>query len=219
MVYEGRWDFEDERPQLQVTDFRPLLGPDPVLGEVVTSPNNLSVYIESQKVPIFHHFNSKMNRNQGSPPYIPYDASRPSAGIPPSPYQPVGYYPFPSPTGVMMVPQQMYSSPDSTGTALYYYPQVPYPGPPNFSPLGAQTPQHGPPQPAYSQQQQHQQQPIFIPGVQYDAGARFTPQSPPSIPPPPPGYQPNLAQQMSQAGYQVQLQKSTRNTDGGWTFW
>ncbi|KAL7637598.1 UNVERIFIED_CONTAM: hypothetical protein RMT77_012327 [Armadillidium vulgare] len=68
--------------------------------------------------------------------------------------------------------------------------------------------------PAYqpTMQQQHQRviavppfyagQQVYIPGA-FDAGARFSNTSPPSIPPPPPGVAPNAAQIAAQCGSNV----------------
>ena len=57
---------------------------------------------------------------------------------------------------------------------------------------------------------------------QFDAGARFDKNTPPSIPPPPPGVMPNAAQ-VAGAGQQVVGQKKEgfwKGTgSGGYTFW
>ena len=60
--------------------------------------------------------------------------------------------------------------------------------------------------------------------AQFDAGARFTARSPPSIPPPPPGVAPTQAQLAAMAGRQVVMgQKEggimNGSGSGGTTFW
>jgi len=59
---------------------------------------------------------------------------------------------------------------------------------------------------------------------QFDAGARFNVQNPPSIPPPPPGVAPNQAQMAAMQGRQVMMSQEKGgflkgSGSGGYTFW
>ncbi|TGZ62229.1 hypothetical protein CRM22_007557 [Opisthorchis felineus] len=119
---------------------------------------------------------------------------------PPPPYSSQGYstaYPQASPQPPMRYPAQ-YAQPYPPQPAMAYtnVGAVPYP---LSQPIG-----HGP---------------TPVQGCQFDGGARFSPQCPPTIPPPPPGYAPNAAQQLAQAGYNIQVRQSGHNKTGGWTFW
>ncbi|KAF8566708.1 hypothetical protein P879_07629, partial [Paragonimus westermani] len=89
----------------------------------------------------------------------------------------------------------------------YAYPMAPVPPASNDRP-----PPYVAPQPGSGQT-------IVVPGVTFDGGSRFSQQCPPTIPPPPPGYAPNPAQQLAQAGYNVQVNQSGHSKTGGWTFW
>ena len=59
---------------------------------------------------------------------------------------------------------------------------------------------------------------------QFDAGARFTPYAPPSVPPPPPGCTPNAAQMAAAQGQNVNMSQKSGgffkgSGSGGYTFW
>ena len=59
---------------------------------------------------------------------------------------------------------------------------------------------------------------------QFDAGARFTPYAPASIPPPPPGCAPNAAQMAAAQGHNVVTSQKKGgffkgSGSGGYTFW
>ena len=59
---------------------------------------------------------------------------------------------------------------------------------------------------------------------QFDAGARFKPYAPGSVPPPPPGYAPNAAQMAAAQGQNVAVEQKKggffKGTgSGGFTFW
>jgi len=63
-----------------------------------------------------------------------------------------------------------------------------------------------------------------VAGGQFDAGARFTPYAPPSVPPPPPGCAPNAAQMASAQGQNVNMSQKSGgffkgSGSGGYTFW
>jgi len=60
--------------------------------------------------------------------------------------------------------------------------------------------------------------------AEFDAGARFKPYAPGSIPPPPPGYAPNAAQAAAASGMNVTATQKKGgffkgSGSGGFTFW
>ncbi|VDP67479.1 unnamed protein product [Echinostoma caproni] len=116
------------------------------------------------------------------------------------------------------------------GTAAYNYTTVPNAPPQNMTSYpggGYYQPQAQMYQPApagYMQPVQQNAFPpnastVYVPQVQYDGDARFSPNCPPIVPPPPPGYAPNPAQQLSQAGFNVQVPQGQYARDPGWTLW
>ncbi|CAN7990492.1 DAZ-associated protein 2 [Ixodes scapularis] len=145
------------------------------------------------------------------PPYTaPYPAPYPAGGFPASHSLPSGggYWPQPQTTQPMDHAAKMYPAPGQG------YGQAP-PAPPQYA--GASYPQ----QPVVPQA--NQTTVYHVPDA-FDAGARFSANTPASIPPPPPGVMPNAAQLAAMQGNQVVLgqKKSTflSGTGGaGYTFW
>ncbi|KAK7093003.1 DAZ-associated protein 2-like isoform X4 [Littorina saxatilis] len=144
--------------------------------------------------------------------------SMPPQGAPPA------YTPMP-PQGHMGYPQQPYYPANAVPQPYHAYGQPPHGYPPQSQPgqypttpgmLGAYMPGAPAAYPAPPGQ-------VVVPGL-FDAGARFGGTATPNIPPPPPGYSPNVAQMAAMQGHQVTgtQQRSNFWTDGaggGMSFW
>ncbi|XP_064457716.1 DAZ-associated protein 2-like isoform X2 [Ornithodoros turicata] len=141
---------------------------------------------------------------------------------PPPPYSP----PYPAATGY---PTPLY--PTNQGPTQY---TSPYPIPQTSQPVGhpAQSyPPQGQPYPTlpqyppgsqYGGAAYPQQQVVYVPGA-FDAGARFAPGAPISIPPPPPGVAPNAAQIAAMQGNATVVMGQKKPDlfvgKGDFTFW
>jgi len=153
-------------------------------------------------------------------------ASAPQAYYPPPAQQGYGY-PAQAPQGYGPPPQVYGAAPPSSMPMGAYEPPPAYTATPQGSICSAAPGQTGaayPRAPAggYSV-------PAPAPQVgpvtgQFDAGARFTANNPPSIPPPPPGVAPTAVQQAAMQGGQVVMGQKEGGVfngsgSGGYTFW
>jgi len=176
--------------------------------------------------------------------FVPQNGSYPSA--PPSYQQAYGAQ-YPDPNIGQMAPSYSVPYPTASGAPPYYqqvqqgmapYPNhsqqpqapinagYPYPGGPMpNAPMGSHQPPVGyapyPKGPVASPYPQSAAPPV---GGQFDAGARFTPYAPASVPPPPPGYAPNAAQMAAAQGHTVVTSQKQGgffkgSGSGGYTFW
>jgi len=120
-----------------------------------------------------------------------------------------------------MAPYPNYAQPpQAPNHASYPYPGGPMPK----APMGQQPPTGYAPYPKGPSVAPYPQSAPPVASGQFDAGARFTPYAPASIPPPPPGCAPNAAQMAAAQGKTVVTSQKEGgffkgSGSGGYTFW
>jgi len=169
--------------------------------------------------------------------FYPPNSGMPSA--PPSYQETFGYQNPSHPTPGQAPSPYGAQYPTASGAPAYYqqtqqaqapYPNYgqPYAGAPAYN--VQMVPQQQPPvnvaspYPKASGPMAYPTGPVAAAGGQFDAGARFSPYAPPSVPPPPPGCAPNTAQMAAAQGQTVVTTKKkggfwNGSGSGGYTFW